>query len=82
MTLKKTIENLWITKALVEGLNKATNYSPFLGVLLFILLAIIFTIPFFIFSIIYLPLSWGYRLLKSGGKRKKKTPKTRRHRPV
>lgn len=41
MQLKKTIENLWITKLLVEGLNKAFAYNEYLGcffLLLFFLL--------------------------------------------
>ncbi|WP_315037887.1 hypothetical protein [Capnocytophaga sputigena] len=37
MQLKKTIENLWITKLLVEGLNKAFAYNEYLGCFLFLL---------------------------------------------
>ena len=36
MQLKKTIENLWITKVLVEGLNKAFAYNEYLGCFLMI----------------------------------------------
>lgn len=41
MELKKTIEKLWITKLLVEGLNKVFTYNEHLGcffLLLFFLL--------------------------------------------
>ena len=60
MQLKKTIENLWITKLLVEGLNKAFAYNEYLGCFL-LLLFFLLLLP--ILSVL-LPVIWLVSLFK------------------
>ena len=56
MQLKKTIENLWITKLLVEGLNKAFAYNEYLGCFLMITLFCIIYVLIFPIILVALPI--------------------------
>ena len=60
MQLKKTIENLWITKLLVEGLNKAFAYNEYLGCFL-LLLFFLLLLPILP---VLLPVIWFVSLFK------------------
>ena len=60
MQLKKTIENLWITKLLVEGLNKAFAYNEYLGCFL-LLLFFLLLLPILP---VLLPVIWLVSLFK------------------
>lgn len=60
MQLKKTIENLWITKLLVEGLNKAFAYNEHLGCFL-LLLFFLLLLPILP---VLLPVIWLVSLFK------------------
>ncbi len=60
MQLKKTIENLWITKLLVEGLNKAFAYNEYLGCFL-LLLFFLLLLPILP---VLLPVLWLVSLFK------------------
>ncbi|WP_297891095.1 hypothetical protein [uncultured Capnocytophaga sp.] len=56
MELKKTIENLWITKLLVEGLNKAFAYNEYLGCFLMITIFCIIYVLIFPIILVALPI--------------------------
>ena len=56
MQLKKTIENLWITKVLVEGLNKAFAYNEYLGCFLMITIFCIIYVLIFPIILVALPI--------------------------
>ena len=56
MQLKKTIENLWITKLLVEGLNKAFAYNEYLGCFLMITIFCIIYVLIFHIILVALPI--------------------------
>ena len=56
MQLKKTIENLWITKLLVEGLNKAFAYNEYLGCFLMITILCIIYVLIFPIILVALPI--------------------------
>ena len=60
MQLKKTIENLWITKLLIEGLNKAFAYNEYLGCFL-LLLFFLLLLPILP---VLLPVIWLVSLFK------------------
>ena len=60
MQLKKTIEKLWITKLLVEGLNKAFTYNEYLGCFL-LLLFFLLLLPILP---VLLPVLWLVSLFK------------------
>ena len=60
MQLKKTIENLWITKLLVEGLNKVFTYNEYLGCFL-LLLFFLLLLPILP---VLLPVLWLVSLFK------------------
>jgi len=60
MQLKKTIEKLWITKLLVEGLNKAFAYNEYLGCFL-LLLFFLLLLPILP---VLLPVIWLVSLFK------------------
>ena len=60
MQLKKTIENLWITKLLIEGLNKAFAYNEYLGCFL-LLLFFLLLLPILP---VLLPVLWLVSLFK------------------
>ena len=60
MQLKKIIENLWITKLLVEGLNKAFAYNEHLGCFL-LLLFFLLLLPILP---VLLPVIWLVSLFK------------------
>ena len=56
MQLKKAIENLWITKLLVEGLNKAFAYNEYLGCFLMITIFCIIYVLIFPIILVALPI--------------------------
>jgi len=60
MQLKKTIEKLWITKLLVEGLNKTFTYNEYLGCFL-LLLFFLLLLPILP---VLLPVIWLVSLFK------------------
>ncbi|ATA80395.1 hypothetical protein CGC59_12230 [Capnocytophaga sputigena] len=60
MELKKTIEKLWITKLLVEGLNKVFIYNEHLGCFL-LLLFFLLLLPILP---VLLPVLWLVSLFK------------------
>ena len=64
MQLKKTIENLWITKVLVEGLNKAFTYNEYLGCFLMITIFCIIYVLIFPIMLVVLPILGLVNLFK------------------
>ena len=64
MQLKKTIENLWITKVLVEGLNKAFAYNEYLGSFLMIAIFCIIYVLIFPIMLVTLPIVGLVNLFK------------------
>ena len=64
MQLKKTIENLWITKVLVEGLNKAFAYNEYLGSFLMIAIFCIIYVLIFPIMLVALPIVGLVNLFK------------------
>ena len=64
MQLKKTIENLWITKLLVEGLNKAFAYNEYLGSFLMIAIFCIIYVLIFPIMLVVLPILGLVNLFK------------------
>ena len=64
MQLKKTIENLWITKLLVEGLNKAFAYNEYLGCFLMITIFCIIYVLIFPIMLVALPIFGLVNLFK------------------